>query len=276
MDEEPLEVLPEPAPDAVKGESGEILVVSGSHEYSNTPAIVSLSALRTGVDLVHVASVERPADITASYALNLITHPLKGKKFLEDHVEKVLELSKNTDCIAIGPGLGRDDETLPAVRRFLEERETPAVIDADALHALEDGFDRVRKNDVLTPHRGEFRELTGEDIPEQLGEKEDLMESWAGEVEATILLKGPTDFIASPDRLVMNSVGNPYMARGGTGDVLTGLTAAFISQGVPPFESAYAASYLNGLAGDQAVNDHGRGFLLEEMIEKIGEVLRRR
>ncbi len=269
MEGQPLDLLPERSSDAAKGDAGYVAVVSGNRRYTNTPAIVALGALRAGADLAKVASPETAADITASHALNIVAEPLEGERLEPGHVEKVLKVVEESDCLAIGPGLGADDGTMEAVKKILSEREIPAVVDADAIQAVGDDHDLVGEQDVLTPHRGEFEALTGSELPQELAERESAVENAAEELETTVVLKGPTDYIASPDQLALNTVGNRYMARGGTGDILTGITAAFLARGMEAFDAARAAAYLNGVAGEAALTEHGEGFLLEEMLEHV-------
>lgn len=274
MDETILDtVLLDRPRDAVKGDFGDILVVGGSHRYTNTPAIVAGGALRTGADLVRVAAPERSADATATFALNLITTPLDGHRLRPGNVDAVLDAAAGVDCLAVGPGLGRADATLEAVRDLLGARDVPAVVDADALRALPDHADSVGSGDVLTPHAGEFAVLTGEEIGGAVEDRKETVRAAAAEFGCTVLLKGPVDVVSDGDRVETNGTGNPYMTRGGTGDVLTGVAAALLAQGNDPVDAAGAAAYINGSAGDTVAMEKGRGFTLEEHLEAVADVV---
>lgn len=259
--------------DAQKGDYGEVLVVGGSPQYTNTPAIVALGALRAGCDLVRIAAPEESARIAAGFTLNVMPVMLDGSHFEAKHVERLVTLADRADCVAIGPGLGKSKPVRQAVVAFLERNDTPAIIDADALHAVGGRTDVVNPDHVLTPHAGEFHALTGEKPPENVDDRIELVEDYAGVHGCTILLKGKTDIISDGERTDTHETGNPYMAKGGTGDVLTGIAATFLTQDNDPFDSACAAAYFNGKAGDHALKTYGRGFLLEEMMQSVSVVM---
>ncbi|MDY6761985.1 MAG: NAD(P)H-hydrate dehydratase [Candidatus Nanohaloarchaea archaeon] len=264
--------LPERTENAVKGDHGHVLVVGGSNQYSNTPAIVSMGALRAGTDLVTVAAPRRSADITASFALNLVTAPIDGKYLKNGHVDTVIDLAADVDCLAVGPGLGRTRETQDAVVELLDRYDGAAVVDADAIHAAADD-PAVLDGSVVTPHAGDFEALTGAAVSTTIGERRTAVEQAAADLGCTVLLKGAVDIVSGDGRTETVDAGNPYMTRGGTGDILTGITAALLAQGLAPFDAATTAAQVNGTAGDRALDDHGPGFLLEEMLEHVSTVI---
>ncbi|MFB6076851.1 MAG: NAD(P)H-hydrate dehydratase [Candidatus Nanohaloarchaea archaeon] len=266
-----LAALSDRARTAVKGDHGHVLVVGGSHRYTNTPAIVALGALRTGIDLVTVAAPERSARVVPTFALNIVSKPLPGDHLGTGHVDTVTDLAETVDVIAIGPGLGRTEGTAAAVRDILASG-IPAVIDADAIPAVASHPGRCEGN-ILTPHAGEFETLTGVHPGDDTGDREDAVTAAAAERDCTVLLKGPTDVISDGDRTATVTAGTPAMTRGGTGDVLTGIAAAVLARTGDPFDSARAAASLNGTAGEEAQTVHGDGFLIEEMIDSISQVL---
>ncbi|MEM5871612.1 MAG: NAD(P)H-hydrate dehydratase [Candidatus Aenigmatarchaeota archaeon] len=257
-----------------KGDFGKVLIIGGSKIYTGSPALVAygaLAALRAGCDIVMIAAPERPADIIAKFSPNLITTPFEGDYFTSKHLKKVLELSKNYDAIAIGPGLGIEKETQKFVIKFIEEIKKPCVVDADALKAIEKR--KLSKNFVLTPHAYEFYFITGERPKYDLTTRAEMVRRNAKKFGATILLKGAIDIISDGEKIAINRTGNPYMSVGGTGDVLTGICASLLAQGVSPFKSACAAAYINGRAGDLAAKEK-RPLLATDIIDKIPEVLK--
>lgn len=273
MDETVLDVVPDRESDAVKGDSGHVLVVGGSRRYTNTPAIVALGALRSGTDLVTVAAPDHSARIAPTFALNTVTEPLDGPALAPGHVDTVIELAERADCVAIGPGLGRADGTAEAVRSLLAELDAPAVVDADAIHAVADDPDVLDPDTVVTPHAGEFAALTGEELSDDVDRRRETVAAAARALGCTVLAKGPVDVISGGDRTVTNATGNPYMTRGGTGDTLTGITAALRAVDVAPVDAAHVAAHLNGAAGDAALAAQGAGFLLEELLAHLSEMM---
>lgn len=267
------EILEEKAPGGHKGDYGRISVIGGSGTYTNTPAIVALGALRAGCDLTNIVAPEQSAQQCAGFALNIMTTALDGDHLQEQHVKTLVDRTEWADCVVVGPGLGRQEETVNAVKRYLEVNTEASVIDADALHVLAEHTGFAESEWVLTPHAREFEALTGEYPPGNIEERIELVEDYAGVFGCTILLKGETDVISDGDRTETNDTGNPYMTRGGTGDTLAGLTAALLSLQYDPFESACAAAYFNGAAGDEALGTYGRGFLLEEMLDCVSAVM---
>lgn len=267
------EAVPDRADDAHKGDHGRLLVVGGAHRFTNTPGIVALGALRTGIDLVDVAAPERAADTTAGFALNLLTAPLNGETLGTEHVDALLDREQYADAVVIGPGLMAGAGTLEAVERFLTERSVPAVVDADALRVA--GSDVFSAGDVLTPHSREFERLTGSAPAKRMEDRVEAVRSAADRLGCTIVLKGPTDVVSDGNRTATNATGNPSMTRGGTGDVLAGVTGALLARGIEGYMAARAAAYVTGAAGDRVLSEVGEGYLLEELLDRIPFILPR-
>lgn len=257
----------------MKGDHGRVLVVAGSARYTNTPAIVSLGALRTGVDIVTLAAPEPSARAAVTFALNIISEPLPGPELRPEHVDTVLEQAGEADCIAIGPGLGREAATQEVVIDILDAYSGRAVVDADAIHAAAQQPDVLGAGTVVTPHAGEFEALTGEAPGSGREERKQLVAEAAAELGCTVLLKGHDDVISDGEKTVINESGNPSMTRGGTGDILTGVAAGLLAQGLAPLPAAETAAAVTGAAGDRALEEHGEGFLLEEMLEQLSTVV---
>lgn len=267
------EAFPERADDAHKGDHGRLLVVGGAHRFTNTPGIVAMAALRTGIDLVDVAAPARAADTTAGFALNLLTAPLEGKTLGTEHVDALLDREQYADAVVIGPGLMAEEDTRNAVEQFLTERSVPAVVDADALRVADS--DVLSEDDVLTPHSREFERLTGSAPAKWMEDRVAAVRSAADRLGCTVVLKGPTDVVSDGNHTATNATGNPSMTRGGTGDVLAGVTGALLARGTEGYTAARAAAYVTGAAGDRVLDGVGEGYLLEEMLDRIPGILPR-
>ncbi len=264
MSDHPIQhVFEVPAPprrpdDAHKGTFGRVLIVAGSRGMSGAAALAGLGALRGGAGLVFVAVPAGILPIVASIEPSYLTIPLAedddGR--INGRSESILtELSREHDAIAIGPGWGQSDGLTNLARRLFAAVEVPMVIDADALNALARGGDSFRDHAgprILTPHPGEFARLTSSDVKTVQANREELAAAFARSNGVVLVLKGQGTVITDGERLAVNATGNSGMATGGTGDVLTGLIAALLAQGMPPFDAARLAAHLHGLAGDLA------------------------
>lgn len=273
MEQEIVDTVLEEPDDERTTDMGSVLVVGGSQRFTNTPAIVAMGALRAGSEVVDVAAPEPSSRSARTFALNIISTPLIGDRITPDHVVSLWESAEWADALVVGPGVTRHEETRNALANFLADVTKPTVIDADAIRVVRDNPDIVERNWVITPHVGEFRELTGERPTDDMEQRMLLVEQYTAEFDCTIVLKGPVDVITSGGQTTTVETGNRYMTRGGTGDILAGVTAALLARHDDPFESAAAAAWINGKAGDRAVNRHGAGFLLEEMAQEISPVV---
>lgn len=247
--------IPKKPADAHKGVGGRILVIGGSKEYTGAPALVGMASLASGADLAFIATPSKVRSIVASYSPEIITLPVEGEYFREENLDEVWRIIEATrpHVIAIGNGIGREEETLHFTRKLLEKLSKEnmfLVIDADALKSFKLGEIKFKWKAVLTPHRGEYKKLTNKDLPRDINEAVKQLTEVSREFEATILLKAPVDIIVSKDGYKLNKTGNPGMSIGGTGDVLVGIVAAFLARTKDPFVAAYTAAYINGLAGD--------------------------
>lgn len=263
-------VFPARKKDSHKYDFGHLLVIGGSNLYHGSPTFAALSAYKSGVDLVTIAAPRRTADIIAGYAPDLITCPLEGEYLSLNHMKELTELSKGKTAVVIGCGLGRKSETLDAITYFLKRCELPCVVDADAIHAVAESKHVIKSNFIITPHAGEFLALTGKDVLGMpLKKKIHEVESSARSLRCTILLKGSVDIISDGDRTSLNTTGNPYMTKGGTGDTLAGICGSLLAQGIEPFTAACAAAYINGKAGDLAAKDRKQSFMASDLVDNI-------
>ncbi len=254
--------------DSHKGDNGTVLVVGGSKLYTGAPALCSLAVLRSGADLVYTASPERAADMTASFSPDLITIKLEGTHFKKEHIGEIKPFIEKTDSVVVGPGLNNDPETKIAVSELIKICKKPMVIDADALRVVGDNPEIIKdKKVVLTPHRHEFEVISG-----KKAEKESVREFTARlspEHSVVTLLKAPIDIVSDGIKVKVNKTGNSGMTVGGTGDVLSGLIAGFISQENSLFDSAYSGAKINGEAGDLCREEMGYGFTASDLLLKI-------
>jgi ADP-dependent NAD(P)H-hydrate dehydratase / NAD(P)H-hydrate epimerase len=247
-----------------KGKFGHVLVVGGSYGKAGAPAMTSLAALRTGAGLVTAAVPKSIVDTVALITPELMMVPLaEGTKgevtFKNLDAAKLEALLKKITVLALGPGLSTVGDASEFSRHMVEKTSLPVVIDADALNAFAgktnrlDGTGRVM---VLTPHPGEMATLAGLSVKEVEADRLGLARRFATKHHVTLVLKGWRTLVAHPDGSVaVNTTGNPAMAKGGSGDILTGIVAAMLAQFPDDVARAVeAAVYLHGLAGDFAAH----------------------
>ncbi len=252
-----------------KGKFGHVLLIGGSHGKAGAPSMSSLAALRTGAGLVTAAVPESILNTVALITPELMVIPLAeqdGAVALSNLSDENLpKLLKGIKVIACGPGLSQDGEASEFARRLLARTTLPIVLDADALNAFDgrtellNGInpDGTLRTIVLTPHPGEMARLLGLAIPELESSRLEYARLFATDHRVTLVLKGWRTLIAHPDGCVaVNTTGNPAMAKGGSGDILTGIVAAMLAQfpdNVP--QAVEAAVFLHGLAADFAAQD---------------------
>lgn len=267
-----------------KYDFGLLTIIGGSDFYSGSPALSAMAAFRTGVDMVRIIAPKRSADIIASFSPNLAAYPLEGKWLEKNHLATLISMiecakaaSNGKTAVVIGGGLGRSEETQEAILEFLQQISIPAVIDADAIHALRKKPTIVSgKLFLLTPHTYEFFILTGKEVY-KLSEEEKIkiVKEEAARLQTTILLKGAVDIISDGKEVALNRTGSPFMTKGGCGDTLAGACGALLARGIEPFVAAQAAAYINGKAGELASEKLREGMMATDLIEAIPNVLLR-
>ena len=254
--------------DAHKGNSGRVLVIGGG-AYYGAPALAAMAALRTGADIVTLAVPENVADTVASFSPDLIVVPLSGNRLNLSDIPVLKLLLESHDVAVIGPGLGRDTETLETVEELLPLC-VKAVLDADALFGLKPP--KSGGEFILTPHSAEFSRLWGSELPEKINSKKNIVSRFASESNVTVILKGSTDVISDGAVTRLNKTGNAGMTVGGTGDVLSGITAALFAVN-EAMDAASCAVFISGAAGDLAYEEKGNGLLATDIIERITDVI---
>jgi hydroxyethylthiazole kinase-like uncharacterized protein yjeF len=248
------------------------LVIGGSEVFSGAPTLVSLAALRTGVDLVYLAAPVKTARAISSMSPDLITLKLDGNHLNPSNMTALKSYVEMVDAVVLGPGLGLHSETKEFVKvcvSAVEGAGRPLLLDADGLKAFAEFKKPLRVPFVLTPHAGEYAILTGRKLSESLEERVSEVQRSGAELNAVILLKGPVDVICDGKRVKLNFTGNPGMTVGGTGDVLSGVVGAFLAQKVDPFEAAVAGAFVNGAAGDFVANDIGYHMVATDLLDWI-------
>jgi NAD(P)H-hydrate epimerase len=259
--------LPSLAPrraESNKGDFGRVLVVAGSRGMTGAAVLCGTAALRGGAGLVRLAV---PADVLPIVAAGnpcYMTAPLPSDEHGRLHRKAATELAallRTNDVAAVGPGLGQGEGATECVRVALAS-PTPLVLDADGLNVLSGDTTPLRQRSapvIVTPHPGEFARLIQRDVATVLAKREELAVRFAAEHTLALVLKSHATLVTDGKRLYRNTTGNPGMATGGSGDVLTGLITALFGQGLDAFAAAQLGVYLHGLAGDLAS-------------EKLGEI----
>ena len=256
------ELIAPRAADSHKGDYGHVLVIAGSRGKTGAAHLSGTGALRSGAGLVTIATPKccqlTVATMAAEYMTESIDEAADGLD--PAAVDRVLELAR--DVIAIGPGLGRGSGTAEFVRTLVDRAPMPIVIDADGLNAFSSDPDRLRGREgreiIITPHPGEMARLVGMSTDEVQASRLEIARNFAVSQNVYVILKGHRTLIATPDEKVfINPTGNAGMATGGTGDVLTGMVAAWLAQLLDAEAACKLAVYLHGVAGDLAEADEG-------------------
>jgi NAD(P)H-hydrate epimerase len=273
--------LPPRAPDSHKGDFGRVLVVAGSRGMSGAAVLCASAALRAGAGLVRVAIAAGVLPIVAAgnpcYMTASLPDDNDGRLAPQAEAD-VLRLAETSDVVAAGPGLGATPAVAAIVRALLARVPGPLVLDADALNVLAGHAEALRGRKVppiLTPHPGEFGRLLGRKVSGAPTERQELAAQFAAEHGVVLVLKGHGTVVTDGRRVYMNKTGNPGMATGGSGDVLTGLIAALLGQKLEPFAAAQLGVHLHGLAGDLARDDLGEVALIAtDLIAYLPRALR--
>ena len=251
--------------DTHKGSYGHVLCIGGSKGFSGAITLAACSAARSGAGLVSAFVPEA-------------IHPLVALAVPEVMVHSSMPDGKWTAIMA-GPGMGRAATTREQVLQLLETSTTPLILDADAITVLAEHTDAIATAKcpvVLTPHPGEFATLLGLKVEDVQADRFGMAKMAASKWNCVVVLKGAGTVVAAPEHsLAINLTGNPGMASGGSGDVLAGILAGLVGQGIPPYEAACAAVWLHGRAGDLASAEKSQAFLIaSDLIEKLPEAFR--
>lgn len=264
--DEPLPRLAPRAPDAHKGSFGTALVVGGSRGMSGAVTMAGMAALRGGAGLVRLAVPDPILDTVAAFEPAYMTVALPADRAGRIAITaraKILASATSATVVAFGPGLGRSLGLVSLTAWLYQNLAKPMVVDADGLNALAarpDALARPGGPRILTPHPGEFARLVGR--PVSPAERESLALEMAARWGVVLVLKGHHTLITDGHRKAVNTTGNPGMATGGSGDVLTGLITALACQGLSPLDAARLGVHVHGLAGDLAAEQLGQVALI--------------
>jgi len=263
--------LPRRAATADKRSAGAPLLVAGSEYFPGAAVLCALGAARAGAGYVTLAA---PSSACATLRAHLIEQVVIGwnEEYVDDAIEQLADLGRNTNAIAIGPGLDRSDRTGEVIREFLAHTDRPIVADASALLHLKDHLELLRrKRCVITPHNGEFARLTGSAITED--NRVAMLRDFVRVTGITTLLKGPATLIDNGTTLHVNATNTEALATAGTGDVLTGMIATLLAQGLSPFEAARVGAHWHGLAGQVAARARSVGVIAGDVANALAGAL---
>lgn len=263
------QLFPPRKKNAHKGDFGHVLILAGSRAYPGAPYLTALAALRAGAGLVSLGVPESIYPIMARKLHEAMPFPLPENKagaLSARSLPLIRKALQGKTVLAIGPGLTRDLETAKLVRDICGVWRGPLVLDADGLNTFSGKITALRNIPsaaVLTPHAGEAKRLFAESVPEGLIGRKNYAREMSRKCGKVLLLKGHQTVIADPaGNTAINNNGNPGLAKGGSGDVLTGILVAFLARGLTPFDAASAAAFLHGYTADLAVRKTGENSLL--------------
>ena len=270
-----LNLLPNRKADSHKGNYGRLLMLCGSRGYTGAAALAAMGALRSGAGLVFLGVPQSIYAIEAIKLLEPVVFPLPDEDgmFSEAGLYEIRRRMNGMDAILIGPGLGQSPGTKAVLECVLRESSVPVIVDADGINLLARHTDIVRgrkATTVLTPHPGEFYKIGG-----MTGDREKAALDMAKHLDCIIVLKGHETVITDGNQLFLNKTGNPGMAVGGSGDVLAGMIAALIAQGIDPLAAAACGVWIHGRAGDVCAEKLGQyGMLPSDMLLEIPRLMK--
>ncbi len=263
-------------PFSKKGDSGKLLIIGGSRIYHGAPILAGLAALRCGVDLVYLFLPEKIAHIARSIAPEFIVIPYEDENLTEKAAKEALNFIDKTDAVVIGNGLGLGcDEGVEIIFKEVKAKDKFLVADADALKTEIAKKPSLHKA-IYTPHSGEFKILTGIELPsyEVYEKRAEVVREASRELGVTLLVKGHYDVISNGEKVKICKGGTQAMTVGGTGDVLAGLCGGLLARFKKTFECAVASSYINKLAGSLATEKFGNQIKASDLVEFIPKIIK--
>ena len=274
-DETALAALPVRRDDSHKGDYGKILLLCGSRGFTGAAALASMGALRSGAGLVYLGVPENIYAIEAVKVTEAVVMPLPDRDGMlsEEAIPEIRRLLPKMDAVLFGPGSGVGPGPEKILEVLLKEAECPLILDADGITLVSRHKDRLRDRihpTILTPHDGEFARLGPEELPRQ-----EQTEQMARSLGCILLRKGHRTLITDGTECYCNRSGNPGMAVGGSGDVLSGIIVSFLGQGMEPIQAAACGAWFHGRAGDRCARELGqRGMLPSDMVEMLPRLLK--
>jgi NAD(P)H-hydrate epimerase len=282
IDDEDIQ-LPYRSLDAHKYQFGRVAILAGSPGYTGAAALAAEAALRIGAGMVILGTPESLNPILEQKLTEVITRPLPEtdrNTIGKNSLPAIVELLEWCDILAIGPGLGRDDEVQETIIQILRNFSKPTVIDADALFALANHSEILKKNHsnwILTPHTGEFLRFLPKETKTSLASNPiGIAQNFTSQFKLNLILKGAPAFATDPEgNVYINSTGNSGLASGGSGDVLTGMIAGLLAQKLTLIEAAYTANFLHGFIADVVAEEQTEQALVAgDIIKYMGNALK--
>lgn len=264
-----------------KGSYGHLLVIAGSPGKTGAAALCANAAMRSGTGLVTLGLAKSLNKSIEPLVIEPMTHPLpeKEKGFLSDNCfDEIQKLLKGKQALALGPGLGTNKGTKKLVKKLIEKSKVPLILDADALNCIADNPGILKKKKVpaiITPHPGEMARLCGMTTMDIQADRIKIAKKFAKDHDVILILKGAGTVVSFPDgRSFICPTGNPGMASGGMGDVLTGMIAGFCAQGFSPENASLAGVYIHGMCADILAKETGAfGFIASDIIQIIPKTI---
>ena len=269
-------------PDTHKGDVGRVFLLAGSRELSGAAALCVTGALRVGAGLVTLglpASLHPPMVQKLTESMFKVLPETKEGSLSLQGFPDIVSTCERMDAVAIGPGLSQQTQTKELVRQLLPKIPKPLVLDADGLNAVAEDlsvFQKLLLPIIITPHPGEMGRLIRQSAEDIQRDRERTAKEFAKRYKVVVVLKGHHTVVASYDGSVyINDTGNPGMASGGCGDVLTGMIAGLLGQRLSLFDAARLGVYLHGLAGDLAAQEKGTiGLIATDLADRIPQAIR--
>ncbi len=263
-----------------KGNHGRLLNICGSHNMPGAAVICAEAALKAGVGLLKCVFPKSIYGVMTSHLIQPLFSPVsenESKTFSMGALTHILEELNWANCVAIGCGIGNNDDTQVIVNQVIKESAVPIILDADGINSVIPNINVLRDSKaplVLTPHPGEMARLINESVDYVQKNRIDVAKAFAKEYGAVVVLKGANTVISNGESVFINTTGNPGLAMGGTGDMLTGMIASFTAQGIEPFAAACCAVYIHGLCGDITAKEISvRGMTVSDMLELLGALM---
>lgn len=274
--------IPKRAKNSNKGDFGKVLCVCGSLGMAGAACMCATAALRCGAGLVTVMVPKSIYVPVASKLNECMVYPLEETSqgsISHCAIDKIKEAAQSASALVIGCGLSRNEETSLLVRELISDIKCPVILDADGINAFEGHIDLLRTSSsklILTPHPGEMSRLCGKSISDIQSSRLDTAREFAKSNGVVVMLKGANTIVASPDgKSYVNPTGNPGMSKGGSGDILAGITASFAAQGMPADSAACCGAYIHGLAGDRTAFKLSQyGMIPTDMFLEIPQIFR--
>ncbi len=277
-----VSMLPERAKNSHKGDYGKLLNIAGSVGMGGASMMSTKSALRCGCGLTTLATPKSVAFMVFPHIMEAMTIPLKETdvgSISSDNLIPLKKLQENCDVITIGCGISRNEETQSLVKDFIEIANKPMVIDADGLNAIADSIDilkTIRNTVIITPHSAEMARLTNLSVKEIEAKRERVAYEFAKKYNVIVVLKGANTVVALPEGdIFINTTGTPALAKGGSGDVLTGMIGSFLAQGLSAKDAVLISVFIHGLAGQKCEEKLSvYSVVATDVIEQIPIILR--